>query len=86
MNLIDGIDLQIEKNGLWMTPHALSHFRIECDEPPSLPMRSVMQPRVPGLLQRNESASGQTGSIVIVTVIDSSPPPCRTPLIGGQAL
>jgi hypothetical protein len=28
----------------------------------------------------------QTGVIVISTVIDSLPPPWRTPLIGGQAL
>ncbi len=28
----------------------------------------------------------QAGSMVMLTVIDSSPPPWRTPLIGGQAL
>ena len=37
-------------------------------------------------LSRTREMLPQTGSMVTLTVIDSWPPPWRTPLIGGQAL
>ncbi len=37
-------------------------------------------------VQRRQPSAAYTASIVMFTVIDSAPPPRRTPRTGGQAL
>ena len=47
---------------------------------------AIENPVVPDAHVNTMKSYAGTGAMVMLTVIDSSPPPCRTPLIGGQAL